>query len=98
MLDEEEYGQVMALWRQDGAMKERLALMFAEYVRITHYAETNPNAVWHHRLSLYGPPCRSCGKPLRTPQAKAVSMGGCNTGLKFTSGSLKAQSFSRALI
>jgi hypothetical protein len=28
----------------------------------------------------------------------AVSMGRCNTGLKFTSGSLKAQSFSRALI
>ena len=70
MLDEEEYGQVMTLWRQDGAMKERLALMLAEYVRITHYAGTNPNAVWHHRLSLYGPPCRSCGKPLRTPQAK----------------------------
>jgi hypothetical protein len=70
MLDEEEYGQVMALWRQDGAMKERLALMLAEYVRITGYAETNPNAVWHHRLSLYGPLCHACGKPLRTPQAK----------------------------
>jgi iron complex outermembrane recepter protein len=33
-----------------------------------------------------------------SPQSLAVSMGRCNTGLKFTSGSLKAQSFSRALI
>jgi hypothetical protein len=31
-------------------------------------------------------------------QSLAVSMGRCNTGLKFTSGGLKAQSFSRALI
>ena len=42
----------------------------AEYARITGYVETNPNAIWHHRLSLYGPPCHKCGKPLRTPMAK----------------------------
>lgn len=40
------------------------------YFEITGFHETNVNALWHHRLSLYGPPCTHCGKPLRTPQAK----------------------------
>ena len=41
-----------------------------EYNRITGFSETNPNAVWHHRIALYGPACHSCGKPLRTPIAR----------------------------
>ncbi len=40
------------------------------YQDMTGFRETNPDALWHHRLSLYGPPCKACGKPLRTPQAK----------------------------
>jgi hypothetical protein len=40
------------------------------YREITDFPETNPNALWHHRISLYGPPCQSCGKVLRTPVAK----------------------------
>jgi len=35
-----------------------------------HLRETNPNALWHHRLSQLGPSCRACGKPLRTVRAK----------------------------
>jgi hypothetical protein len=42
----------------------------AEYEKISGFHETNPNALYHHRLSIYGPPCHVCGKPLRTPQAK----------------------------
>lgn len=44
------------------------------YSQMTGFTETNPNALFHHRLSLYGPPCRSCGKPLRTPQARYCAM------------------------
>ena len=40
-----------------------------KYFEITGFRETNHNAIWHHRISLYGKPCKKCGKPLRTPKA-----------------------------
>jgi len=40
------------------------------YHELTGFEETNPQALWHHRLADYGPPCAHCGKPLRTPRAK----------------------------
>ncbi|WP_428312332.1 hypothetical protein [Hydrocarboniphaga sp.] len=46
------------------------------YAELTGFQETNANALFHHRLSLYGPPCRSCGKPLRTPIASYCPMCG----------------------
>jgi hypothetical protein len=42
----------------------------AKYRELTGFAETNVNALWHHRESLYGDPCKRCAKPLRTPNAK----------------------------
>lgn len=42
----------------------------AKYNEITGFNETNVNAIWHHRASLFGPICKHCGKPIRTPRAK----------------------------
>ena len=39
------------------------------YEALTGFRETNPAALMHHRLKLYGPLCTSCRKPLRTPTA-----------------------------
>lgn len=72
MLDEAGFETVMAgrLPRPLENFKFNWPTILDAYKRITGYAETNPNAIWHHRLSLYGPPCHHCGKPLRTPKAK----------------------------
>jgi rubrerythrin len=48
----------------------------AIYEEITGLPEANANALFHHRLSLYGPPCHVCGKPLRTPKATYCPMCG----------------------
>ena len=39
------------------------------YKRITGFEDTEPNAIMHHQIEQYGPPCKKCGKPYRTPQA-----------------------------
>ncbi|MDB0521792.1 hypothetical protein [Ralstonia solanacearum] len=51
------------------------------YESITGFKETNPNALLHHRLSLYGPLCGVCGKPLRTPNAKHCAACGAERDL-----------------
>lgn len=70
MLDEQEFEVVTACAKNTRPIRERLQPVLDEYERITGLRETNPNAVYHHRLSLYGPPCAACGRPLRTPRAK----------------------------
>jgi len=72
MLDDTEFASVVAAKarREGDHIRDGLERALATYNRLTGFGETNPNAIWHHRLSQYGPPCESCGKPLRTPQAK----------------------------
>jgi hypothetical protein len=40
------------------------------FYRLTGFRETNAAALWHHRLDQYGPPCRNCGRLLRTKRAR----------------------------
>lgn len=64
---------------------EQLQMQYAEalslYKQLTGFHETTPLAVWHHRASLYGPPCATCGKPLRTPLAKLCAACGARRGV-----------------
>ncbi|WP_208726345.1 hypothetical protein [Corallococcus terminator] len=78
MLDEVEFAEVARLY--GGAFRttppgqhsvnERFAPVTLAYERMTGCVGCHPNAVMHHRISMYGPPCTACGKPLRTPQAR----------------------------
>ena len=61
----EETGCTLAEANQKGPGRQLLTA----YERITGFKETDPNALFHHRLSMFGPPCHVCGKPLRTPVA-----------------------------
>lgn len=49
---------------------EKLRYFIDMYRVITGFPETNPNAIFHHRLSTLGPDCPNCGNPLRTSLAK----------------------------
>jgi hypothetical protein len=73
ILDDDEFKHMMSLrgaGTGDDLRERKFGPVLREYERITGFHETNINAVWHHKLSLYGPPCRNCRKPLRTPEAK----------------------------
>ena len=55
---------------QDTPLAELYEPVYAEYERITGMKESDHDEIMKHRISLYGPPCKQCNKPLRTPQAK----------------------------
>ncbi|OJJ19881.1 hypothetical protein BKI52_15485 [marine bacterium AO1-C] len=82
MLDDDEfakaykiYGEVFTSVRRKGLPKGATSLKDAfkpfldYYNNLTGWDETNPNAILHHHISIYGPPCENCGKPYRTPEA-----------------------------
>jgi hypothetical protein len=73
MLDDDEFKQVSSLFNtgtEGNSIERMFGPALIEYERLTGIHESNPNAMYHHVLSLYGPPCANCGKPLRTPRAK----------------------------
>lgn len=64
----------------DVDLDARFAPARQEFERITGCHESNFRAIYHHRIALYGPPCSSCGKPLRTPQARRCGACGAERG------------------
>ena len=84
MLDEDEYERIWKLYGdcmhgffdtlestgERVTIDERFAPVRKEYERLTSMADCQHNAIMHHRIAIYGPPCRVCGKPLRTPRAR----------------------------
>ena len=73
MLDEAEYAKAAQLYRNafhsGGTTEHRMQPLLDYYKDVTGVDETVPNAVMHHRISIYSPPCEKCGKPYRTPLA-----------------------------
>jgi hypothetical protein len=63
-----------------GEVAEQLRPMLEMYHLLTGFVETNPNALWHHRISDHGPPCPSCRKPLRTELARFCAA--CGYGIE----------------
>ena len=56
----------------------RYQYLLAGYQLFTGVEQSNPNIVWHHVRSLYGPTCDACGKPLRTPKARVCAACGAS--------------------
>ena len=97
MLDDHEFQRVSSLLNKgtEGNVRERMfGPLLHEYELIAGFRETNPNAIYHHVLSMYGPPCAKCGKPLRTPRAKNVwVLHGSSRRLKLAPGGLGNNAF-----
>jgi hypothetical protein len=55
---------------KDTPLQELYKPVCAEYERMTGVKESDHDEILKHRISLYGPPCKQCHKPLRTPKAK----------------------------
>ena len=71
MVDDDQYAEIAKIQGPPSqSPEERFAPCLVEYERITGFHETNWIALIHHRLSMYGPPCSNCGKPLRSLSAK----------------------------
>lgn len=75
MLDSEE-GKITSKLLSEGfqeARKLRKAPNYSKlldyYKEVTGFEETNPNAIMHHFIDMYGPDCENCGKPYRTETA-----------------------------
>lgn len=73
MLDEIEFKKAAELYSagfsRKGSLEERMKPLLDYYKEVSGWDETVPNAIMHHRIEQYGPPCEKCGKPYRTPQA-----------------------------
>ncbi|WP_228424135.1 hypothetical protein [Chryseobacterium geocarposphaerae] len=78
MLNKEE-GEIASKLLAEGFQeaKKQMKVPFSEnfrklldyYNNLSGFEETNPNAIMHHFIDMYGPDCENCGKPYRTKTA-----------------------------
>ena len=80
MLTNEEFDEFKAVFTRPFPEDKREQLALDFYHQLTGFYETNINAITHHIASQYGPPCRKCNKPLRTPRAQICAA--CGWGLE----------------
>jgi len=55
---------------EDAGTADRFRPLRDWYRNLTGVPDCHQDAILHHRLSLIGPACRACGKPLRSPRAQ----------------------------
>lgn len=75
MMDEDEFAGARMHYGKIFELGKKLGIELASrkvsdyYYKLSGIPNVHANVVMHHRISLYGPPCPSCGKPYRTSQA-----------------------------
>lgn len=84
MLEEDEWARIAPYL--NAAISDRTACNKALnlYEEMTGLRETNINAIFHHRIAQHGPPCESCGKPLRTHKSLFCAACGATKADLFT--------------
>ena len=90
MLNEEEYTIASKLYvegfkkiKAGMSRQEGFKPMLDYYNNLTGFEETEPNAILHHRIEHYGPPCENCSKPYRTPLASFCAACGNKKTISF---------------
>jgi hypothetical protein len=65
---------------REGFIVKQYRPVLEAYRRLTGHSHAgHPSHLIHHRISKYGPPCSSCGKPLRTRRANyCAACGACD--------------------